>query len=58
MFYSIHIPTHSDRLANWAGGYATAADAWRGVHELLEEAFGYEGYGEAEVAEYDVVFRA
>lgn len=33
---------------------ATEDLAWRGVHELLEEAYG-DNYGEAELAEYDVV---
>lgn len=33
--------------------YRTEADAWRAVHELLEETFGFE-YDETVLAEYDV----
>jgi len=34
--------------------YDTEAHAWRAVHELLEETFGYL-YDEDDVNEYDVV---
>lgn len=34
--------------------YDTEDDAWRTVHEALEEAFG-ENYGEIELSEYAVI---
>lgn len=54
--FKIEFDHRGDR-ARWLGGdftYRSRREAERGIHELLEEAFG-ENYGEAEVSLYRVV---
>lgn len=46
--YAVIYNGHADGIT-----YATEAQAWRAVHELLEEGFGA-NYGEAELAKYAV----